>query len=76
MLHTEHDNKQNEDLQGNGKDEGKEFIKLKVVGQDNSGIHFKVKMINKIPETRTLLTFRNLVRYEPPWSLDIRLATI
>ena len=24
MLHMEHDNKQNEDLQGSGKDEGKE----------------------------------------------------
>ena len=36
MSDTEHDNKQNEDLQGSGEDKGKEFIKLKVVGQDNS----------------------------------------
>ena len=35
MLHMEHDNKQNEDLQGNEKDEDKKFIKMKVVGQDN-----------------------------------------
>ena len=36
MLDMEHDNKQNEDLQVGGEDKGKEFIKLKVVGQDNS----------------------------------------
>ena len=36
MSDTEHDNKQNEDLQGGGEDKGKEFIKLKVVVQDNS----------------------------------------
>ena len=43
MLHMEHDNKQNEDLQGHGKDEGKEFIKMKVVSQDNSEVQFKVQ---------------------------------
>ena len=42
MLHTEHDNTQNEDLQGNGKDEDKKFIKMKVVTQDNSEVQFKV----------------------------------
>ena len=76
MLHTEYDNKLNEDLQGNGKDDGKEFIKMKVVGQDNSEVHFKVKMIDKIPETRTLLAFRDFVKNEPLWSLDIRLVKI
>ena len=43
MTHTEHDNKQNEDLQGNGKDEGRKFIKMKVVSQDNSEVQFKVQ---------------------------------
>ena len=47
MLDMEHDNKQNEDLQGSGEDKGKEFINLKVVGQDNSEVHFKVKMTGK-----------------------------
>ena len=43
MLHTEHDNKQNEDLQDNGMDEGKKFIKMKVVSKDNSEVQFKVQ---------------------------------
>ena len=43
MSHTEQDNKQYEDLQGNGKDEGKKFIKMKVVSQDNSEVQFKVQ---------------------------------
>ena len=47
MLDTEHDNKQNENLQGSGENKGKEFIKLKVISQDNSEIHFQVKMAGK-----------------------------
>ena len=51
MLHTEHDNTENEDLQGNGKDKDNKFIKMKVVSQDNSEVQFKVqKMADKIPE--------------------------
>ena len=46
-MDTEHDNKQNKDLQGSGEDKGREFIKLKVVGQDNLEVHFKVKMTDK-----------------------------
>ena len=44
MLDMEHDNKQNEDLQGGAEDKGKEFIKLKVVAQDNLEVHFEVKL--------------------------------
>ena len=43
MLHMEHDNKQNKDLKSNGKDEGKKFIKIKVVSQDNSEVQFNVQ---------------------------------
>ena len=43
MLHMEHDNPQNEDLQGNGKDKERKFIKMKVVSQDNSEVQFKVQ---------------------------------
>ena len=51
MLYTEHDNTQNEDLQGSGKDKDNKFIKMKVVSQDNSEVQFKVqKMTDKIPE--------------------------
>ena len=76
MSDTEHDNKQNEDLQGSGEDKSKEFIKLKVVGQDNSEVHFNVKMTEKISERRTLIAFRNFVRNVPLWPRDVRLVTI
>ena len=37
MMHIEHDNKQNEHLQGsNGLEAVMKFIKMKVVNQDNS----------------------------------------
>ena len=72
----EHDNKQNEDLQGSGEDKGKEFIKLRIVGRDNSEVHFNIKMTDKISERRTLIAFRNFVRNVPLWSCDVRLVTI
>ena len=60
MSDMEHDNKQNEDLPGSGEDKGKEFIKLKVVGQDNSEVHFNIKVTEKISERRTLIGFQKL----------------
>lgn len=33
---------------GDAQKDGKEFIKLKVVGQDNSEVHFKVKMTTQM----------------------------
>ena len=60
MSHTEYDNKQNEDLQGNGKDEGKKFIKLKVVGQDNSEVHFKVQNDSQNPRNKNTTCFQKL----------------
>ena len=56
----EHDNKQNEDLQGSGEDKGKEFIKLKVVGQDNSEVHFNVKMTDKNLRNKNSNCFKKL----------------
>ena len=41
MLHTEHSTNHNGHLQGNGKDGGNEFIKVKVVSQVNSQEHIK-----------------------------------
>ena len=60
MLHMEHDNKLNEDLQSNGKDEGKEFIKMKVVGQDNSEVHFKVQNDGQNPRNKNTTCFEKL----------------
>ena len=56
MSHTEHDNKQNEHLQGsNILDAVTKFIKMKVVNQDNSQVQEKgIKVIDKFPEARTL----------------------
>ena len=77
MSNTEHDNKQNEDLQGGEEDKAKEFGMLKVVGQDNLEVHFKIKMTafltskgpTRISEMRTLIAFRNFVRNEPLQSM-------
>ena len=49
MSHREHDNKQNEHLKGNGKDEGNEFIKMKAVSQDNSDVQLKVQSDGQTP---------------------------
>ena len=57
---TEHDNKQNEDLQGSGEDKAKGFKKLKVVGQDNSEVHFKVKITDKNLRNKNTNCFQKL----------------
>ena len=64
MLHTKHDNKQNEHLQGNNRqDAGMKFIKMKVVSQDNSEVQVKsTKVIDKFPEARTLPPSETLSR--------------
>ena len=64
MLHMEHDNKQNEHLQGsNGLDAVTKFIKMKVVNQDNLKEHVKgTKVIDKFPEARTLHASETLSR--------------
>ena len=56
MLHMEHDNKLNEHLQGNNRqDAGMKFIKMKVVSQDNSEVQVKsTKEIDKFPGAWTL----------------------
>ena len=60
MSDTEHDNKQNEDLQGSGEDKGKEFIKLKVVGQGNSEVHFDVQDDRKNLRNKNTNCFQRL----------------
>ena len=64
MSHTEHDNKQNEHLQGsNGLDAVIKFIKMKVVNQDHSQVQVTgTAVINKFPEARTLPTSETLSR--------------
>ena len=41
MSPTEHGTNHSEHLQGNGKDEGNKFIKVKAVSQDNLQEHIK-----------------------------------
>ena len=60
MSDMEHDNKQNEDLQGSGEDKGKGFIKLKVVGQDKSEVHFDIKMTDKNLRNKNTNCFQKL----------------
>ena len=64
MSHTEHENKQNEHLQGsNGLDAVTKFIKMKVVNQDNSKVHVKgTKVIDNFPEARALPASETLSR--------------
>ena len=54
MMHTEHDNKLNEHLQGSNRwDAVTQSIKMKVVNQHNSQIT-GTKVLDKFPEARTL----------------------
>ena len=63
-MHTEHDNKLKEHLQGsNGLDAVTKFIKMKVVNQDNSKAQVKcAKVLDKFPEARTLPASETLSR--------------
>ena len=78
MLHTEHDNKQNEHVQGsNGLDAVTKFIKMKVVNQDNSKVQVKgTKVIDQIPRSKNTTCFKNFVKNVPLHSPVIRLVTM
>ena len=56
MMHTEHDNKLSEHLQGSNRwDAVTEFIKMKAVNQHNSQVQVTgTKVLDKFPEARTL----------------------
>ena len=74
----EHDNKQNEHLQGNnGQDACMKFIKMKVVNPDKSEVQVKgTKVIDKFPRSKNTTCFRNFVRNVPLHSPVIRLVTM
>ena len=78
MSHMEHDNKQNEHLQGsNGLDAVTKFIKMKVVNQDNSKVQVKRhKSDRQISRNKNTTCFRNFVRNVPLHSPVIRLVTM
>ena len=56
MMHTEHDNKLNEHLQGSNRwDAVMKFIKMKVVTQHKSQAQATgTKVLDKVPEARTI----------------------
>ena len=74
----EHDNKQNEHLQGSNRlDAGTKVIKMKVVNQDNSKVQVKgTQMIDQIPRSKNTTCFRNFVKNVPSHSPVIRLVTM
>ena len=78
MSHTEHDNKQNEHLQGSdGQDAVMKLIKMKVVNKDSSKLQVKRHKSNRqIPRSKNTTCFRNFVKIVPLYSPVIRLVTM
>ena len=74
----EHDNKQNEHLQGsNGLDAVTKFIKMKVVNQDNAQVQVTgTPVMYNFPEATTLPASETLVKNVPSHSPVIRLVTM
>ena len=74
----EHDNKQNEHLQGSNRlDAVTKFIKMKVVNQDNSKVQIKRhKSDRQIPRSQNSTCLRNFVKNVPLHSPVIRLVTM
>ena len=76
MLHTEHGTNHNGHLQGNGKDEGNEFIKVKAVSQVNSQEHIKAHSDGQHLQSKNTTCLQKLCHTDPLQLLHTSQATL